>query len=110
MGYKRKEEEHYMDDGGFVDYLEDEEDPCVEPIKHYNPMEEAAQRYWRASRIWRDKQESTWNFGQMIRELQEIQCYRGAVPFLAQRLLDDVVEDRRPPEPANTPLPINLGQ
>jgi hypothetical protein len=81
-----------------VDYEQEEETfPAVEPIHHYNPMEEAAQRYWRASRIWRDQEESNWNCGMMIQELNDIRCYRGIASPLAAALLDDVVHDRRHP-------------
>ena len=73
--------------------LEDEQ--RVEAISLPNAMEEAAQRYWRASSIWRDKQEATWNFGMMIQECRGMLCYRGRVAFLAEALLDDVVHDRR---------------
>jgi hypothetical protein len=61
------------------------------PLHMRNPMEEAANRYWRASRIWRDKQESDWTFGDMIHELSDLQRYRGIVPALAQGLLDSVI-------------------
>src|SRR4051812_10649707 len=67
----------------------------IPSITHYNPMEEAAQRYWRASRIWREKKSSNWSFGAMIQELRELYCYRGLTPLLAQVLLDDVIHDRR---------------
>src|SRR4051812_20298756 len=73
----------------------DDDEPTVPAIQHYNPMEEAAQRYWRASRIWRDKEESAWNCGMMIQECRDITCYRGKVSGLAYLLLDDVVNDRR---------------
>ena len=79
-----------------VDEYEDQE-PRVEPIRHYNPIEEGAQRYWRSSRIWRDQEESNWNYSMMIQELRAITCYRGLVSPLAYRLLDDVVHDRRQP-------------
>src|SRR3954471_21122761 len=74
----------------------DEEEITVDPITHYNPMEEAAQRYWRASLVWRDKQDATgWSFGAIIQELRDLYCYRGRVPLLAEKLLDDVIHDRR---------------
>lgn len=72
-------------------------EPQVAPIVLPNALEEGAQRYWRASRIWRDKEESDWNCGMMIQELREIQCYRGSSSLLASTLLDDVVNDRRAP-------------
>lgn len=77
------------DEGGY--------EPTIEPIQQPNALEEAAQRYWRASRIWRDKEESDWTFGVMIEELRSIQCYRGSVSMRAFHLMDDVVQDRRQP-------------
>jgi hypothetical protein len=75
--------------------FDDEGDPEVETIRLPNSKEEAAQRYWRASRIWRDQEESNWNCGMMIQELNDIRCYQGIVSSLALTLLDDVVNDRR---------------
>lgn len=83
-----------MDCSGNIAYEDEQE---VQAISLPNAMEEAAQRYWRASRIWRDKEESTWNFDMMIQECRGILCYRGRVAFLAETLLDDVVHDRRAP-------------
>ena len=77
--------------------MDEDDNVQVQPIIHYNAMEEAANRYWRASRIWRDKEESNWNYGAMIQELNGIQCYRGRSAYLASLLLDDVVHDRRQP-------------
>ena len=76
---------------------DNDDEQGVETISLPNAMEEAAQRYWRASQIWRDKQESTWTCGEMIQECRGILCYRGRVAFLAESLLDDVVHDRRAP-------------
>jgi hypothetical protein len=83
-----------MDDRGQVSFF-DEDEPGVEPITFANPMEESANRYWRASQIWRDKQESTWTTGDMIQELRGLYCYRGLAPILAERLMEDVIHDRR---------------
>lgn len=69
----------------------------VEPIVHYNAMQEAALRYWRASRIWRNHEDAgNWTFGAMIQELNDVRCYRGIVAGLAAALLDKVVRDERP--------------
>lgn len=77
--------------------MDDESGECaVEPITCANPMEEAAQRYWRASRIWRDHEASDWNFGQMIGECRDMHKYRGRVAFLAEDLLDKVIRNERP--------------
>lgn len=67
----------------------------VEQIRCANPMEEAARRYWRASSIWRDRQESTWNFGDMIEECRGLLCYRGRAAYLGEELLSAVVDDKR---------------
>lgn len=77
--------------------MDEDDDVQVEPITHHNAMEEAANRYWRASRIWRDKEESNWHYGAMIQELNAILCYRGRSAWLASILLDDVINDRRHP-------------
>lgn len=72
-------------------------EPEVEPITCSNSIEEGAQRYWRASQIWRDKKESDWNYSMIIGELREISFYRGLVSPLSRQLLDDVIMDRRQP-------------
>lgn len=85
----------------------------VEPIQHSNAMEEAAERYWRASRIWREQQESDWDFQMMIDECNDITRYRGRVAYLADSLLDMVVKNLRPQlelfTTANDSEPQNLG-
>ena len=61
-----------------------------------NAMEEAAQRYWRALRIWRGAEDpGDMTVEDLIMELNDLQCFRGSVPVLATKLLDDVIHDRR---------------
>lgn len=98
-----------MCDGEQGTFFEDEEDLGVEPIKMPNAMEESANKYWRASRIWRDREESTWTTGDMIRELRDLYRYRGLAPLLAERLMEDVIHDRRP-QPYQIPLTQKAGQ
>lgn len=80
---------------------EEERGNSVEPIVCSNPREEAAQRYWRASRVWRGlgDDDENWTTGDAIREVRSILFYGfGACPaaVLAERLLEDIVYDRRP--------------
>jgi hypothetical protein len=77
-------------------FFEEDDLGGVEPITMHNPMEESANRYWRASRIWRDREESAWTTGDMIQELRGMYRYRGLAPMLAERLMEDVIHDRRP--------------
>lgn len=92
-------------------FFEEEEQGGVVPIQFNNAMEESANRYWRASRIWRDKEESTWTTGDMIGELRDLYRYRGLAPVLAERLMEDVIHDRRPLVVTQViPNTINAGQ
>lgn len=77
------------------DHEELELGAAITPILFANPMEEAANRYWRASLVWRGKMEANWTFSDAIDEARDLQRYRGVVFGLSCRLLDDIVHDRR---------------
>lgn len=70
----------------------------VVPIRMHNPMEEAANRYWRASLMWRDKMPTDWCYGDMISELADLRRYRGLAPILAENLLHKVVHSEAEPQ------------
>ena len=75
-----------------------------------NAMEEAAQRYWRASRIWRDKEDAgNITVEDMITECNSLRCYRGHVQNLAATLLHEVVYNHQPHE-VDTAATIEMGQ
>jgi hypothetical protein len=84
--------------------MSDGEVNAVTPIVCANPIEEAAQRYWRAAQIWRGPGSSEWTFGDMIAELRDLLKYRGQVAYQAEALLSSVVHGY----PAETPITITL--
>lgn len=61
-----------------------------------NPRAKTAQRFWRASQAWynRQGQANGWTFQDMIDELRSLTFIMGPIAFQAQDLLQLVIEDQ----------------